>query len=161
MKIEIAIQTLMIEKQLTLCLAESCTGGNIARQLTQVPGCSPYFLGSLVTYSNELKTKVLGVNAQSLQTFGAVSKEIAQEMLQGLFEKTPCDIGMAVTGIAGPDGGSAQKPVGLIYAAIGQPKGNIVSIQFNLEGSRSFIIQRTTNLLLSQLYKYVLFLKNT
>lgn len=114
------IHKILTEKRKTLAFAESCTGGRLAAQITAMPGASAYFLGSLVVYSEALKRDLLGVPAALLREKGAVSKEVAEAMLQGLFEVTQADYGIAVTGIAGPTGGSKAAPIGTIWAAVGE-----------------------------------------
>ena len=106
---------LMREKGLTLAISESCTGGLIQDHLTDVPGSSDYFIGGVVAYSNDIKITFLGVKPKSIERFGAVSSEIAEEMAKGIRMKTGSDIGLSITGIAGPEGGSKEKPVGLVY----------------------------------------------
>lgn len=112
------IQQTMITKGMSLSLAESCTGGEIAHLLTSVPGSSAYFLGGLVAYSNALKTSVLGVSEKTLAEFGAVSRETALEMAIGAKQQFQSDYSLAVTGVAGPDGGSDEKPVGTVWIAV-------------------------------------------
>jgi nicotinamide-nucleotide amidase len=112
------IHHLMLEKQKSLSLAESCTGGMIAHALTLIPGSSTYFKGGIVAYSNELKVSVLDVSEKTISTYGAVSSETAIEMAQGALKKFRTDFALAVTGIAGPDGGSAEKPVGTVWLAV-------------------------------------------
>jgi nicotinamide-nucleotide amidase len=102
----------------TLSVAESCTGGLIAERLTNVPGSSKYFVEGLVTYSNESKTRLLGVDKKLIREFGAVSQQIARDMARGVRHRAKTDFGLAVTGIAGPDGGTEEKPVGLVYIAL-------------------------------------------
>jgi len=102
----------------TLSVAESCTGGLIAQRLTSVPGSSTYFTEGLVTYSNESKTRLLGVDKKLIKEHGAVSKEVARDMARGVRHRAKTDFGLAVTGIAGPDGGTEEKPVGLVYIAL-------------------------------------------
>jgi nicotinamide-nucleotide amidase len=102
----------------TLAVAESCTGGLIARRLTEVPGSSSYFMEGVVTYSNEAKTRLLGVPADMIKEYGAVSAEIAEEMAEGVKALAETDFGLAVTGIAGPGGGTEEKPVGLVFIAL-------------------------------------------
>jgi nicotinamide-nucleotide amidase len=102
----------------TLAVAESCTGGLIAQRLTSVPGSSTYFTEGLVTYSNESKTRLLGVDKKLIKEHGAVSKEVARDMARGVRHRAKTDFGLAVTGIAGPDGGTEEKPVGLVYIAL-------------------------------------------
>jgi nicotinamide-nucleotide amidase len=102
----------------TLSVAESCTGGLISRRLTEVPGSSVYFMEGVVTYSNDAKTRSLGVDAEMIETHGAVSAEVVEAMAEGVRHRADTDFGLAVTGIAGPGGGSEEKPVGLVYIAL-------------------------------------------
>ncbi|HZT57301.1 MAG TPA: competence/damage-inducible protein A [Pyrinomonadaceae bacterium] len=102
----------------TLAVAESCTGGLIAERLTEVPGSSSYFMEGVVTYSNEAKTRLLGVPADMIKEHGAVSAEVAEEMAEGVKARAETDFGLAVTGIAGPGGGTEEKPVGLVFIAL-------------------------------------------
>ncbi len=108
---------LLIERKLVISTAESCTGGLISSLLTDVSGSSAFVKMNFVTYSNDAKHKILGVNNEILEKFGAVSEECAKEMAEGLARKTGCDVALCTTGIAGPTGGSAEKPVGLCYIA--------------------------------------------
>ena len=103
---------------LTLSLAESCTGGLIAHRITNIPGSSNYFLGGVVAYSNEAKEKILGVPNEILVRYGAVSEETARAMAEGTRRLLASDIALAVTGIAGPTGGTPEKPAGLVYIAL-------------------------------------------
>lgn len=107
----------------TVATAESCTGGNIARLITSVPGASDYFLGGIVAYSNEVKKQVLGVRAEDLAKYGAVSETVALQMAQGARKATGAQWAVSTTGVAGPGGGSAQKPVGTVWIAVAGPKG--------------------------------------
>ena len=109
----------LIRNNLSVATAESCTGGLIAGSITSVPGSSACFSYGLVTYSNEAKQKLLGVPRQILEQYGAVSSETAFKMAEGLKELTGAGIAVSVTGIAGPDGGSKDKPVGLVYIGLG------------------------------------------
>ena len=105
----------LIENGITISSAESCTGGMFAEKLTSVPGISQVFGRSFVTYSNEAKMDELGVRAETLEKYGAVSEETALEMVEGLKAVSGCDVCISVTGVAGPGGGSPEKPVGLVY----------------------------------------------
>ena len=116
--LEEVVVALLKEKKLTIATAESCTGGYISKRLTDIPGASEVFLGGLVTYSNESKINLLGVNAETIEKCGAVSRETACEMASKVAEKMGADIGVGITGIAGPGGGSEEKPVGLVYAGV-------------------------------------------
>ena len=102
----------------TLALAESCTGGLVCHCITNIPGSSDYFLGGVVAYANSTKEKVLGVPAETLQKHGAVSRETAVAMAEGVCDLLDADIGVAITGIAGPGGGTPKKPVGLVYISL-------------------------------------------
>jgi nicotinamide-nucleotide amidase len=102
----------------TLATAESCTGGLVAHRLTEVPGSSAYFMEGVVTYSNEAKTRLLGVPAELIEAHGAVSAEVAEAMAEGVKRRAETDFGLSVTGVAGPGGGSPEKPVGLVYIAL-------------------------------------------
>ncbi|MBS3904923.1 MAG: CinA family nicotinamide mononucleotide deamidase-related protein [Simkania sp.] len=146
-KIEKAIHTVFTEKKLTLACAESCTGGQLAAKLTGVPGASHYFLASLITYSDAMKQILLGVEPNTLSQYGAVSRETVIEMVTGLLQRTGADIGLAVSGIAGPDGGTKEKPVGTVWIAIAI-KGEVPqTLRLQLKGSRETItvsaVQRT------------------
>ncbi len=117
--LEQAIGEMLRVRQLTLGTAESCTGGYVAHRITSIPGSSDYFQGSVVSYSNELKMNLLHVNAETLDQYGAVSEQTVQEMVQGALDALNVDIAIAISGIAGPGGGTPEKPVGLIWLAIG------------------------------------------
>jgi PncC family amidohydrolase len=116
--IEQEIGILMIAQSLTLATAESCTGGLVAHRITNVPGSSAYYLGGFVTYSNEAKRLHLGVADETLLAHGAVSEETALEMARGARQRMGADVALSVTGIAGPTGGTVEKPVGLVYVAL-------------------------------------------
>lgn len=137
-------------QNLTLATAESCTGGNIAHQVTLIPGSSATFMGGAVTYSNQAKIDVLGVNPKTLDTHGAVSEEVVIEMVQGAARAFHTDCAIATSGIAGPGGGTPDKPVGTVWTAILTPDG-IYTECLHLEGSREDIINQTTLLLLHKL----------
>ena len=118
MTLEEEVVSLLNQNGLTLTSAESCTGGLIAKRLTDVSGASAVFYGSLVTYSNRLKEKWLGVQAETLQTYGAVSAQTAREMALGARKAADADLAVAVTGIAGPNSDDTNKPVGLVFIAL-------------------------------------------
>lgn len=115
MKLEETLGKLLIENHLTIATAESCTGGLLSSKLTDVSGSSEYIKLNFVTYANEAKNKILGVSWDILNTYGAVSEQCAQSMANGLQARTNCDIALCTTGIAGPTGGTVEKPVGLVY----------------------------------------------
>ena len=124
------IVSILKEKKLTLSCAESCTGGLIAKSITDVSGCSSVFYGGVVAYDNSVKMNILGVKDETLSTFGAVSFETAREMALGVKSALKTDIGISTTGIAGPDGGTPKKPVGTVY--IGIAIGDTVSSFLNI-----------------------------
>lgn len=118
MTIEEKIAKILIDKNLTIATTESCTGGLLSSKLTDVSGSSAFVHLNFVTYSNEAKHKILGVSNETLEKFGAVSEECSFEMAKGLHNVTNADICVSTTGIAGPTGGTAEKPVGLMYSTI-------------------------------------------
>ncbi|MGE5619598.1 MAG: CinA family protein [Sphingomonadaceae bacterium] len=111
---------------LSVATAESCTGGGVADAITDVAGSSAYFLGGVVAYSNEVKERLLGVDSAVLATQGAVSQPVALQMAEGVRRLLGADVAVGITGIAGPGGGSAEKPVGLVYIAVAGPEGQEV-----------------------------------
>ncbi|MCX5665763.1 MAG: CinA family protein [Candidatus Omnitrophica bacterium] len=138
MKTEVEIGKVLRKRQITLAVAESCTGGLISSRITDISGSSKYFKMGVVAYSNEIKKNLLGVSPKSLQKHGAVSKEVALEMAKGVRLLANTDIGIGVTGIAGPTGGTKSKPVGLIYIALVTDKKKIAK-KFKFKGSRKDI----------------------
>jgi nicotinamide-nucleotide amidase len=141
----------LLKKKKTLAVAESCTGGLIAKMITDVPGSSRYFTYGWVPYSNGSKVSELGVKKELIEKFGAVSSEVAQAMAEGAKRKSGSDFAVAVTGIAGPDGGSDQKPVGLVYISIASPDGiNTEKFLFGPR-NRDFIRLRISQTLLNLL----------
>lgn len=120
------IQSLMIERDLTLASAESCTGGLVGHLLTETPGSSAYYVGGLISYSDKLKRDHLGVDARTLERHGAVSAQTCVAMAEGARSRYGASLGLAITGISGPDGGSAQKPVGLTYVGVADAHGHDV-----------------------------------
>ena len=113
-----AVVSKLREKSLTLATAESCTGGLVGKRITEIPGCSEIYLGGIISYGNGVKIKQLGVREETLKQYGAVSEQTALEMCKGAAENFGADIGVSTTGIAGPDGGSDEKPVGLVYVGV-------------------------------------------
>jgi PncC family amidohydrolase len=122
--LEVQVGKLLTARNLTLALAESCTGGLVGHRLTEVPGSSAYFLGGAVAYAYEAKERLLGVRHDTLYDYGAVSAETALEMAQGARRALGADIGLSITGIAGPTGGMPNKPVGLVYIALSTRAGD-------------------------------------
>jgi nicotinamide-nucleotide amidase len=154
-RIEMALHKEMISKGKTLSLAESCTGGMIAARLCQIPKASDYFLGGVVSYSNEMKEKLLQVS--SLSRCGAVSQEVAQEMAEGVLRISGSDFAIAVTGVAGPDGGTLEKPVGTIWCAIAEKDKQTFTGKLLKRGrkSRESIIEYTGTYVMGSLWRYL------
>lgn len=134
---EILVQRMGADGE-TLALAESCTGGLLAHRITNIPGASSVLLAGLVTYSNEAKTQVLGVRPETLSEHGAVSKATAKEMAEGARRVTGADYALAITGVAGPGGGSEEKPVGTVFVGLAHEGGTIIVKQFNPVERESF-----------------------
>ncbi|NOY97641.1 MAG: CinA family protein [Chloroflexi bacterium] len=121
--LEFQIGTLLRERSLKLVIAESCTGGLVGHRITNVPGSSEYYLGSITAYAYEAKVRLLGVSWDTLNTHGAVSRETVLEMARGVRRALAADIGLAVSGIAGPGGGTDEKPVGTTWIGMSAPDG--------------------------------------
>lgn len=135
---------LLKEKGYTLATAESCTGGRIASAITSVPGASECFLGGVVAYQNEVKKNLLGVDSQSLEQYGAVSLPVAEQMATGVSRLIGTDCAIATSGIAGPGGGTPDKPVGTVCISVKTPH-NIIVDHFLFPGNRARVIERSTN----------------
>ena len=129
------ISRLLKEKQMKIATAESCTGGLLGHSITNIPGSSQYYQGGVISYSNDLKMQLLGVTEETLLRHGAVSEETAREMADGLKRAVKADICIATTGIAGPGGGTAEKPVGLVYIALSANKNKRVN-KYIFKGTR-------------------------
>jgi PncC family amidohydrolase len=127
---------LLSERGLMFACAESCTGGLIAKELTDIPGSSGVFTGGVVTYSNEAKRIFLGVEPELITEKGAVSEEVVRAMARGLLERSNANVCLAVTGIAGPEGGTAVKPVGLVWLCAAAKDGRMLARQFQFNGDR-------------------------
>lgn len=136
--LEQAVVDLLLANKLTVTTAESCTGGLLAAKLTGVPGVSEVFKSGQVTYSNKAKHRLLGVKKHSLGKHGAVSENVAKEMAKGAAVSSRADVAVAITGIAGPDGGSPEKPVGLVYIAC-SVCGKVKVKEYNFTGNRNKI----------------------
>ena len=137
------VHKILTERSLTLATAESCTGGSIAARFTAMPGASAYFLCGVVSYSNEAKTKLLGVDPDAIARHGAVSEEVARQMAEGARRTASADYAVATTGIAGPAGGSAEKPVGTVWIAVASPSGT-VAVRRQCGSDRGQIIDRAS-----------------
>jgi nicotinamide-nucleotide amidase len=148
--LEEVIGSLLMNKRQTLALAESCTGGYISHRVTRIAGSSAYYYGGAVTYSNEAKIRFLGVRPETLQEHGAVSRQTALEMSAGIKQRTGADVGLSVTGVAGPAGGSAAKPVGTVWVSIAQTGSHEAKL-FRLTGDREHVILGTSQIALNWL----------
>jgi nicotinamide-nucleotide amidase len=138
----------------TLAVAESCTGGLLSERLTRVPGSSNYFLGGVVCYSNELKTRLAGVPTNLIEENGAVSKPIAIALAEGVRRNTGASIGLGITGIAGPGGGAAEKPVGLVFIALADERGAQVR-EFRFPGDRERVRNLSTTAALEMIRRRI------
>lgn len=141
--LEEVLGNLLKEHRLTVSTAESCTGGNISRLLTSVPGSSSYYKGSVIAYSNEIKESMLGVDPELIMKHGAVSREVVENMAMGIIKKTGSDLSMASSGIAGPDGGTDEKPVGTVWIAVASNE-TVYSAEFRFGGHRELIIEQAS-----------------
>jgi len=146
---------LLKKEKYTIATAESCTGGLLGAAFTQEPGSSEFYLGGVVSYSNALKQKLLGVSEESLAKYGAVSEEVAKEMAQGIRSKAGSDFALSTTGIAGPDGGSDEKPVGLVYIGLATPEG-VIAEKIQLYGERESVRQLTVQAALNKVRLHML-----
>jgi nicotinamide-nucleotide amidase len=154
-KIEEEVHQLLTNRGLTVSTAESCTGGAIGARLTSLPGASRYYLGSIIAYSIALKKKLLGVPETVLSQHGAVSEEAVIEMARGALFVTGSDYSVAVTGVAGPGGGTEQKPVGTVWVAIANKAGFVLTWHLSIRGPREKIITATVNAALCRLWQTV------
>lgn len=149
------ISQLLLKEHKTLSIAESCTGGFISQQLTQLAGASRYFVGSVISYSNSVKHHQLGVESILFETVGAVSEPVVEQMVTGVRERLQTDYAIAVSGIAGPGGGSEEKPVGTVVIGVSSNKQTIVKT-YHFIGDRSNVIGRSSNMALAMLRELML-----
>ena len=150
--LEMVVGDMLRKAGLTLAAAESCTGGLVGHRLTDIPGSSDYFLASLTAYSNQSKVKLLGVPEEIIQQYGAVSAECARAMAEGVRRAVGADIGLSVTGIAGPGGGTPAKPVGLVYVGRADASGSAAE-ELRLRGDRLMVKERAAQMALYLLYR--------
>jgi nicotinamide-nucleotide amidase len=153
---EEVVGRLLAKQSLTVSVAESCTGGLISHRLTQVPGSSAYLDRGIVCYSNQSKTELLGVPTSLLEKHGAVSAPVAAAMANGIRERSGTDIGLSVTGIAGPNGGTATKPVGLVFVGLDAGEGETITKEFRFHGDRHVIKQRSSQAALDLLRRWLI-----
>jgi nicotinamide-nucleotide amidase len=149
------VGALLIQGKMTLAAAESCTGGMIGERITNVAGSSAYFERAVVVYSNAAKTDLLGVPGELIEKHGAVSREVAKAMAKGIRERAKTDLGIAVTGIAGPTGGTPEKPVGLVYIALATNDG-VKADEYRFLGTRSQVRQRAAQMALDKVRRYLI-----
>ncbi len=145
----------MQARGITLAAAESCTGGWLAKIITDLPGSSTWFEGSMVSYSNAMKYSVLDVSAATLKEFGAVSGETVLAMCDGIFAHTLADVAVSISGIAGPDGGTEDKPVGLVWLCWGRRGKSTVAFPFNFEGEREAVRLQTMDQVFNALLDFL------
>jgi len=147
------VAALLADKKITVAVAESCTGGALCQALTDIPGSSAWFDRGFITYSNQAKVEMLGVSSTLLDQYGAVSFEAARAMVEGVHGRSNAELAIAITGIAGPEGGTAQKPVGTVFFGIGQ-KGQAVKIdKRRFKGEREEVRARSVEFVLKALLK--------
>lgn len=149
------LQNLLRQRNKTITTAESCTGGLVASMLTKISGSSDIFNASIVSYSNEIKTKELGVKKSTLDSFGAVSTQVVEEMLDGVLKKFDASFAIAISGIAGPKGGSKEKPVGTVVIGIANNLGQKKIKVYKFKGSRTKIQKLSALTSLKQIFKFV------
>ncbi len=152
--LEVIVGRLLKQRRMTLAVAESCTGGLVGHRITNVPGSSTYYEGSITAYSYDVKELILHVQHDTLYHYGAVSKQTAREMAEGARRALRADIGLAVTGIAGPGGGMPEKPVGLVYIALSASDGEWVE-QHMWNGNRWENKERSAEAALDLLRRYL------
>ena len=144
------LSELLIAKGLTISVAESCSGGSLSRALTNIPGASTYFDCGYITYTNQSKVEMLGVDIQTIKTYGAVSEEVALEMVIGAATKSHSDVAASITGVAGPTGGTPEKPVGTVCFGFSCNSKTSTSTQL-FSGDRASIISQSVSYTLRQL----------
>ena len=151
----IELQTLLRANNQTITTAESCTGGLIASMITKISGSSDIFNGSIVTYSNKIKNQELNVKNETLEKYGAVSCEVVNEMLNGVISKFDANFAIAISGIAGPNGGTKNKPVGTVVIGICDSNNHKIVNIYNFKGSREDIQIQAAKVALREIYKFV------
>ncbi|MGA7093237.1 MAG: nicotinamide-nucleotide amidohydrolase family protein, partial [Candidatus Cybelea sp.] len=150
-----AIHSLLQSRGRRLATAESVTGGRIAAALTSISGSSLSFLGGVVAYDNAVKIAELDVRAETIARVGAVSEEVASEMARGVRKRLGADVSLATTGIAGPTGGSPEKPVGLVWFALNDSDGTALARDYQLNGEREAVVARATTIALGMLWRHL------
>jgi PncC family amidohydrolase len=153
-RLEILLGELLGENSLWLAVAESCTGGMLSHKITDIPGASEYFKGGVIAYANEVKVDVLGVSSQTLDKFGSVSEETVLEMARGVRKALQADIGISVSGIAGPSGGTVEKPVGTTWIGLSTADKES-ALKFVFPGSRYEINSQASKALMQLTIDYL------
>ena len=149
------VHKLLTDRIQTLATAESCTGGLLSKRITDVPGCSDYYLGGVCSYASEVKMNVLGVKKETLDTVGAVSAETAEQMAAGVAKALGADIGVGITGIAGPGGGTEDKPTGLVYISVWY-KGENFTRKTNSSFGRDRVRMQAASTALDMIRRHIL-----
>ena len=152
--LEARIGELLRQRGLRLAVAESCTGGLVGHRVTNVPGSSTYFMGGITAYANETKVRLLGVRWETLERYGAVSKETVIEIAQGVRRVMAADIGLSVSGIAGPGGGMPDKPVGTVWIGFSAP-GEVDAWRYHWDGDRIHIKRQSADQAMRHLVAYL------
>ena len=153
--LEVIVGRMLRERGRTIACAESCTGGLLTSRLTDVAGSSAYVMGAVVSYTNEVKASLVGVHEATLKAFGAVSEETAREMAEGVRRAIPADIGVGITGIAGPGGATAEKPVGLVCIAVAAENATCVE-RHVFSGTRTEVKRQSTETALAMVRDLIL-----
>ena len=151
----IRLQKILRANKQTITTAESCTGGLIASMITKISGSSDIFDGSIVTYSNKIKNQELNVKNETLEKYGAVSIEVVNEMLKGVLKKFDANFAIAISGIAGPNGGTRNKPVGTVIIGISDENNHKIVNIYNFKGSREDIQIQAAKVALKEIYKFI------
>lgn len=151
----IELQNLLRANKQTITTAESCTGGLVASMITKISGSSDIFNGSIVTYSNKIKNQELNVKNETLEKYGAVSSEVVNEMLDGVINKFNADFAIAISGIAGPNGATKNKPVGTVVIGLGNSNNHKIVTVYNFNGSREEVQIQATKVALKEISKFI------
>ena len=151
----IKLQTLLRANKQTITTAESCTGGLVASMITKISGSSDIFNGSIVTYSNKIKNQELNVKNETLEKYGAVSCEVVNEMLDGVIKKFDADFAIAISGIAGPNGGTKNKPVGTVVIGLSDSNSDKIVAVYNFNGSREEVQIQAAKVALKEISKFI------
>jgi nicotinamide-nucleotide amidase len=151
--LSIQLGELLLSRQFTVTCAESCTGGGVARAITDIAGSSKWFHAGFVTYANEIKQKFLGVSTEALASDGAVSEAVVKQMVEGALKASGADIAVAVSGVAGPDGGTEEKPVGTVWFAWAATNGSVVTLCNQFIGDRAAVRKAAVDQALKGLIK--------